>query len=173
MLLRSEGRDLLYSALLWNRAGFFLPPPALVCLDYKSCLDWVPMWLLSWPDTSPSPLLPQHVAHCDTNISLLPGEKRSLQAASPYAVTARVVFGLWMNGSLFRRGKLHPLLMVATYEKKKALWFTSLEDQSSELEETGRGKWLFRTKLVIPRVVQRTSDGGGSFLLAFLTFYTD
>ena len=87
------------------------------------------MWLLSWPDTSPFPLLPQHVAHCDTNISSLPGEKRSLQAASPYAVTAHVVFGLRMNGSLFRRDKLHLLLMVAASEKKKALQFTSLEDQ--------------------------------------------
>lgn len=34
---------------------------------------------------------------------------------------------------------------------------------------TGKGKWLFGTKLVIPHVVQRACDGGGSFLFAFLT----
>lgn len=37
------------------------------------------------------------------------------------------------------------------------------------LEETGEGERLFRNNLVIPHVVQRASDGGGSFLLAFLT----
>lgn len=67
--------------------------------------------------------LPTPPSACDTNISSLPGEKRSLQAASPYAVTAHVVFGLWVNGSLFRH-KLHLLLMVATPEKEKALQFT-------------------------------------------------
>lgn len=41
--------------------------------------------------------------------------------ASPYAVTAHVVFGLRMNGSVFRHDKLHPLLMLATSEKEKAL----------------------------------------------------
>lgn len=37
------------------------------------------------------------------------------------------------------------------------------------LEETGEGEWLFRTNVVIPHIVQRASDGGSSFLLAFLT----
>lgn len=87
------------------------------------------MWLLSWPDTSPFPLLVQHVAHCDTNISLLPGEKRSVQAASTYAVTAYVIFGLQMNGSLFRCYKLSLLLVIVISEKDKALQFASLEDQ--------------------------------------------
>lgn len=61
------------------------------------------------------------MAHCDTNISSLPGERRSLQAAPPYAVTAQVVFALQMNGSLFRRNKLHLVLVVATSEKERAL----------------------------------------------------
>lgn len=30
MLLGSEGQDLLYSAVLWNKAGLSLPPLALV-----------------------------------------------------------------------------------------------------------------------------------------------
>lgn len=37
------------------------------------------------------------------------------------------------------------------------------------LEETGEGEWLFRTNLVIPHIIQKASDGGGSFLLDFLT----
>lgn len=41
--------------------------------------------------------------------------------------------------------------------------------QDRWLEETGEGEWQFRTNLVIPFIVQRASDGGGSFLLAFLT----
>lgn len=75
------------------------------------------------------PTPPSARAHYDTNISSLPGEKRSLQVASPYAVIAPVVFGLQVNGSLFKHGKLHLLLMVATSEKETALQCTSLEDQ--------------------------------------------
>lgn len=55
-------------------------------------------------------------------------------------------------------------------KRVKALQFTSLEDQWGELEETGKGKWLFSTKLAIPLVVQKASDDGGGFLLAFLIF---
>jgi len=47
----------------------------------------------------------------------------------PYAVTARVVFSLQMNGSLFRRDKLHLLLMVTTSEEEKDLQLTSSEER--------------------------------------------
>ncbi|KAM9564993.1 uncharacterized protein ACIB01_006877 isoform 2-T2 [Guaruba guarouba] len=56
----------------------------------------------------------QHVVHCDTNISSLPGEKRSLQVALPYAVTACVVFGLRMNGSLFRRDAITRIVQTTS-----------------------------------------------------------
>lgn len=116
MLLGNEGWNLLYSAFFWNRAGLSSHSLGVSGLEVLPGLG--PHVAV---DTSSFPLLLQHVAHCDRNISSLPGEKRSLQVASPYAVTAHVVFGLRMNGSVFRHDKLHPLLMLATSEKEKAL----------------------------------------------------
>lgn len=48
-----------------------------------------------------------------------------MQAALPYAVTARVVFGLRVNGSLLRHDKIHLWLVAATSKKEKALQLTS------------------------------------------------
>lgn len=49
--------------------------------------------------------------------------------APPYVVTAQAVFGLWVNGSLFSRNKLHLLLVIATSEKREpynlVLWTAS------------------------------------------------
>lgn len=62
-----------------------------------------------------------------------------MQAASPYAVTAHVVFGLQMNGSLFRRDKLHLMLMVTTSEKEKALPLQSVSEVSLRRPERVNG----------------------------------
>lgn len=120
----SEGQDLLYSAVL-EQSGIILLSLILGVAGLEGVPGLGPIVAACWPDTSPSPLLPQHVAHCDTNISSVPGEGRSSQVALPYAATACVVFGLRVNGSLLRRDKIHLWPVATTSEREEALRLTS------------------------------------------------